>query len=87
MLVSLLRTGVPYVVAWVAVQLARLGVEIDQAAVASWLTVAVGTVYYAGFRWLETHVSPRFGWLLGIARPPQYTRPDGDLDQALRGGA
>lgn len=71
-LASLWRTVVPYIVGFGLVQLARLGVHVDSASAVGALTAAFGSGYYALFRVLEAHVSPRFGWLLGLARPPQY---------------
>ncbi|AEW99850.1 hypothetical protein [Streptantibioticus cattleyicolor] len=69
---SLWRTCVPYVVAFLAVQAARLGVRIDDATVSSALTTGFGTVYYAVFRYLEARLGRRWGWFLGAARPPSY---------------
>lgn len=71
-LASLWRTVVPYVVGFGVLQLARLGVHVDSASAVGALTALFGSVYYAVFRLLEAHVSPRWGWLLGLARPPQY---------------
>lgn len=36
------------------------------------LTPIAAFCYYAVFRLAEHYASPRFGWLLGYARPPQY---------------
>ena len=69
---SLWRTCVPYVVAFLVVQAARLGIRLDDATVTSALTTGFGTVYYALFRYLEHRVNPKWGWLLGAARPPEY---------------
>lgn len=77
LLTSLWRTAVPYIVSFAVVQLARLGMHLDSASLTAELVVAGGTAYYALFRVLEEHVSPRWGWLLGLARPPQYPTPDG----------
>lgn len=71
-LASLWRTVVPYVVGFGVLQLARLGVHVDSASAVGALTALFGSVYYAVFRLLESHVSARWGWLLGLARPPQY---------------
>jgi hypothetical protein len=85
-LASLWRTAVPLIVGVAAVQLTRLGVEIDEATVASALTAGFGTVYYAVVRLAEQHLGRGWGWLLGLARPPHYDRPDGELRALSRGG-
>jgi hypothetical protein len=69
---SLLRTGVPAAVGWLVAVALRHGLDLDATAVSSVLTPAVIFVYYGVFRFAEEHVSPRFGWLLGYARPPKY---------------
>jgi hypothetical protein len=71
-LASLWRTIVPLLVGTVAAWLAHAGIGVDSAAAVAWLTAAFSAAYYALFRVLEAHASPRFGWLLGLARPPQY---------------
>jgi hypothetical protein len=82
---GLWRTAVPLIVGFLAVQAARLGIEIDEATVASALTVGFGTVYYALFHRLE-QLAPGWGWFLGLARPPHYERPDGELRALSRDG-
>jgi hypothetical protein len=69
---SLWRTCVPYIVAFLGVQAARLGVHIDNATVTSALTTGFGTAYYAAFRYLEAHAGTRWGWFLGAAKSPSY---------------
>jgi hypothetical protein len=54
------------------VQLARLGVHVDSASAVGALTALFGSVYYAVFRLAEQHLGKSWGWLLGLARPPQY---------------
>ncbi|GAA2456866.1 hypothetical protein [Streptomyces macrosporus] len=71
-LASLWRTLVPYLVGVVGVQLARLGIELDDASLTAALTAGFGTVYYALFRALEQHAGRGWGWFLGLARPPHY---------------
>ena len=34
------------------------------------LTVAFTGLYYVGVRLLETYITPKFGWLLGLAKTP-----------------
>ncbi|MGW2650134.1 hypothetical protein ACWC2T_35845 [Streptomyces sp. NPDC001393] len=69
---SLWRTCVPYLVAFVVLQAARLGIHLDNATVNSALTTAFGTLYYAVFCALEHRYGARWGWFLGAARPPSY---------------
>ncbi|MER7706378.1 hypothetical protein ABTX81_26220 [Kitasatospora sp. NPDC097605] len=79
---SLWRTSVPYVVAFVVVQAARLGIHLDNASVTAALVTGFGTVYYTVFRFLEHRLGAGWGWFLGAARPPSYqdpsNRPPGD---------
>ncbi|WP_033819776.1 hypothetical protein [Kitasatospora sp. MBT63] len=70
--VSLLRTGVPALVGWLVTLAAGHGLDLDPSALSGVLIPAVGFVYYALFRLAEEHLSPKFGWLLGYARPPHY---------------
>lgn len=75
LLASLWRTVVPLIVGTVAAWLAHAGIGVDSAAATAWLTAAFTGAYYTLFRLLEAHVSPAWGWLLGLARPPQYAQP------------
>lgn len=68
---SIVRTVVPYIVGAVAAQLARIGLHYDDATINVIVTVAVSSAYYAAVRYLET-LRPKFGWLLGLAKPPLY---------------
>lgn len=69
---ALIRTVLPFVVAFVALWLMRLGIgPIDNATLTSAVTVALGTVYYAVIKVLETRW-PALGKLLGRAMPPLY---------------
>jgi hypothetical protein len=76
-LVSLVRTVAPIAAGWLITQALRLGVHLDDATAVSALTGAFAAVYYGLFRWAEQRASARFGWLLGVARPPQYPARDG----------
>lgn len=73
-IIQLVRTVVPFVVAWAFAQLARLGLHLpagtDEELTAS-LVLVVGSLYYAAVAWLERRYK-WFGWLLGIARRPDY---------------
>ena len=75
-LVSLWRTAVPVIVGWVAALLARIYIDVDELALSQALVALFALVYYGVFRVLEVKVSPAFGWLLGLARPPAYPQPD-----------
>jgi hypothetical protein len=74
-LTSLWRTVVPLIVGTLVAWLAHAGLNVDSAAATAWLTGAFSAAYYTVFRLLEAHVSPAWGWLLGLARPPQYQAP------------
>lgn len=76
---SLWRTLVPYVVGFVGVQLARLGITLDDATLTAALVGGFGTVYYALFRLLEQKAGRGWGWFLGLARPPHYPDKDGGI--------
>lgn len=69
---SLLRTGIPALVGWLFALSTRYGLELDSTALTGVLTPVCIFVYYAVFRLAEKYLSPRFGWLLGFARPPEY---------------
>ncbi|MFI7136592.1 hypothetical protein ACIBQ5_02130 [Streptomyces massasporeus] len=71
---SLVRTGVPAAVGWLVAVALRYGLDLDATAVTGVLTPVTTFAYYGVFRLAEEHVSPRFGWLLGYARPPQYEK-------------
>lgn len=73
-LASLWRTAVPLIVGTLVAWLAHAGLHVDSAGATAWLTAAFSGVYYALFRVLEAHVSSKWGWLLGLARPPAYTK-------------
>ncbi|GAA2154083.1 hypothetical protein GCM10009760_52620 [Kitasatospora kazusensis] len=79
---SLLRTGVPALVGWLAALAARYGLDLDPSALSGVLVPLAGFAYYALFRFAEENVSPTFGWLLGYARPPQY--PGGKAELPAR---
>lgn len=78
-LASLWRTLVPYFVGFAAVQLARLGITMNDATLTAALTAGFGTVYYALFRLLEQRAGKAWGWFLGLARPPHYPDKSGGI--------
>ncbi|RGD59403.1 hypothetical protein DR950_17825 [Kitasatospora xanthocidica] len=78
---SLLRTGVPALVGWLVAAAARYGLDFDATALAGVLVPLVSFVYYAVFRAAEHYLSPRWGWLLGYAKPPAYPAGKAALPQ------
>ncbi|WP_411087742.1 hypothetical protein [Streptomyces sp. 061-3] len=73
--VSLWRTVVPTIVGFAATALAHIYIAVDQQALATALMAGFITVYYGLFRFLEARVSRKFGWFLGLAKPPVYPIP------------
>jgi hypothetical protein len=71
-LASLWRTLVPLIVGTLVALGAKAGLDIDSEAVSLWLITAFSGAYYALFRFLEGKVGKQWGWLLGLAAPPQY---------------
>jgi hypothetical protein len=70
--VSLFRTYVPLVVGALVTLASVFSLDLDSEAVLAALTVGASAVYYTAVRWLEERVSPKFGYLLGIAEKPIY---------------
>lgn len=66
------RTIVPAIVGLVITLALRAGVDLH--GYAPFITTAVTAVYYSAARLAEEYVSPRFGWLLGVATKPKYAR-------------
>lgn len=72
---SIVRTVVPIVVGAVVTWAVTAGIELDdqlQTTLTVALTGLFTGVYYVIVRLFETYVSPKFGWLLGLARAPKY---------------
>ena len=69
---SVVRTFVPILVAVLVNIGLRVGLEIEEEAIAGAVTAVVTTLYYVAVRWLETNLSPAWGWLVGKASAPQY---------------
>lgn len=76
---SIVRTVVPLLAGLVITGLITIGWAPDDtqqqnllAQISAVLTVIITALYYAVVRFLETHVSPKFGWLLGLAKQPTY---------------
>jgi hypothetical protein len=70
LLPSLIRTVVPWIVAFAGPALLQWG-GVSEAQLTTGATVVVGAVYYALVRVLEQYV-PQLGWLLGYAAAPSY---------------
>lgn len=72
---SIVRTATPLIVGAVAAWLVSVNFPVD-AELQEALTLATGGVftvlYYGATRVLETYVTPKFGWLLGLAKQPVY---------------
>jgi len=66
------RTVVPVLVGLVITLALRAGVDLH--GYAPEITSAVTAVYYSLARLAEEYLSPRFGWLLGVAAKPHYTK-------------
>lgn len=81
--VSLMRTLVPVLAGLALGAAARVGLDLDDTTVTTYVTAATTFVYYAAFRGLEL-LAERMAWrplqlaagvLLGWARPPAYEKP------------
>lgn len=74
--VSIIRTIVPTIVGQVMGWLAIKGIldndGVITAALIFIITTGATALYYALARLLETYVSTKFGWLLGVAKKPVY---------------
>lgn len=72
---SLVRTFTPIFVGWVISLFVANGINLDpqfELALTTGLTPAFGFIYYFIIRVLEVYVAPKFGWLLGLAKAPEY---------------
>ena len=67
------RTIVPVLVGLVVTLALKAGVDLH--GYASEITSAVTALYYSAARLAEHYLSPKFGWLLGVAAAPVYTKP------------
>lgn len=76
---SIVRTVTPIIVGAIVAWLVARGIPVDaelQAAIVVALTAAFQAVYYIAVRLLETYVTPKLGWLLGLAKSPDSYSPD-----------
>lgn len=80
---SIVRTFVPIVVGAVVGWLVARGITLDpefEATLTAALSGGFAIIWYALVRLFETYVSPKFGWLLGLAKAPEYTGKHAKLD-------
>ncbi len=78
---SIIRTGVPIVVASAATYGAKVGLDVDSAALSAVLGGLVGSGYYTVARLLETRY-PKLTWLLGSSTQPTTYSYDGSFHKA-----
>jgi ABC-type arginine/histidine transport system permease subunit len=75
---SVIRTFIPSVVGTIAAIAvgfaASKGLNISEATVSAYLIPFTITLFYAGVRWLEVKINPKFGKLLGRASAPVYSK-------------
>lgn len=70
---SILRTIVPVIVGYVLGWAASINLPLDpqfEGLLTAALTGGFTLIYYTVVRLLETYVTPKFGWLLGLAKSP-----------------
>lgn len=75
---SLVRTYAPWIVSLIVGWLTSFGIPLDSElapTISAAVFLGAGALYYLVVRLLETYVSPKFGWLLGLAKPPVYPTP------------
>lgn len=76
---SLVRTFTPIIVGAVLGWFTTTGITLDPEFETS-LTLVIGALfaglYYLAVRLFELYVSPKFGWLLGLAKSPAYETPE-----------
>jgi uncharacterized membrane protein (DUF441 family) len=78
---SIIRTWVPILVGSVISWLATRGLSLDKDTADAATVAATGIIialYYVVVRLFEKYVSPKFGWLLGVAKTPVYHKPTSD---------
>lgn len=74
---SVVRTVVPIIVGFALSLWASAGIEPDPefaTSLGNALTLGFSALWYVGVRLLETYAHPKFGWLLGLAKQPEYDR-------------
>lgn len=76
---SIVRTVVPIVVGAILGWLTASNIPVDpelEITLTAALTAAFSAVYYLLVRLFERYVSPKLGWLLGLAQQPTSYKPD-----------
>lgn len=72
---SIVRTLTPAIIGAALNMFVTLDIPVDPGfvpALEGFIVVLFGAIYYVAIRLLETYVSPKFGWLLGKAKQPEY---------------
>jgi hypothetical protein len=73
---SLVRTGTPFLVGLLGSWLTRQGLDVNDDFLSALLVGAYGYGYYFVVRFLEVYASPKWGYILGIAKAPGYSPQD-----------
>jgi len=76
---STVRTLVPIIVGAVIAFAVAHGITLDdqfESLLTAALTLGFSGVYYIVIRLLETYVTPKLGWLLGLAKTPAVYTPE-----------
>jgi len=76
---SIVRTLVPIIVGAVIAFAVAHGITLDdqfESLLTAALTLGFSGVYYIVIRLLETYVTPKLGWLLGLAKTPAVYTPE-----------
>lgn len=76
---SIVRTFVPIIVGSVVGWFVTLGIPLDdkfQGLLTLLVSAILTGIYYVAVRLLETYVTPKFGWLLGLAKTPAIYTPE-----------
>lgn len=71
-LTAIIRVTCTQLIGALATWALRLGVDIDTTAALTLVLPLTTALVYALIHWAEVHVDRRIGWLLGIAKAPQY---------------
>jgi hypothetical protein len=82
---SIVRTLVPIIVGAVISFAVSSGITLDEQfepLLGSALTLAFSGLYYIAVRLLETYVTPKLGWLLGLAKSPSSYTEDSPAKHA-----
>lgn len=73
LLTSIIRTVTPVIVGSTVSWFTSRGIEVDpelQTNITLVIALVATSIYYLIVRLLETYVTPKFGWLLGVAKAP-----------------